>query len=86
MGTIVILFVYFLTTLALPIFMWRRHRPSFSVLRHIAIPVLGALTLIVPFIELCKRAMFRRPAPVAPRTRSWGRRTCATPALPASFA
>jgi amino acid transporter len=54
MGTIVILFVYFLTTLALPIFMWRRHRPSFSALRHVAIPVLGALTLIVPFVELCK--------------------------------
>ena len=54
MGTIVILFVYFLTTLALPIFMWRRHRPSFSALRHVAIPVLGALTIIVPFVELCK--------------------------------
>ena len=26
MGTIVILFVYFLTTLSLPVFMWRRHR------------------------------------------------------------
>jgi amino acid transporter len=26
MGTIVILFVYFLTTLSLPLFMWRRHR------------------------------------------------------------
>ena len=54
MGTIVILFVYFLTTLALPIFMWRRHRQSFSALRHVAIPVLGALTLILPFVELCK--------------------------------
>jgi amino acid transporter len=54
MGTIVILFVYFLTTLALPIFMWRRHRQSFSALRHVGIPILGALTLIVPFVELCK--------------------------------
>jgi amino acid transporter len=60
MGTIVILFVYFLTTLALPIFMWRRHRPSFSAFRHLAIPILGALTLIVPFIELCKPG---QPAP-----------------------
>jgi amino acid transporter len=60
MGTIVILFVYFLTTLALPIFMWRRHRRSFSVLRHLAIPVMGALTLIVPFVELCKPG---QPAP-----------------------
>jgi amino acid transporter len=54
MGTIVILFVYFLTTLALPFFMWRRHRQSFSALRHVAVPVIGALSLIVPFIELCK--------------------------------
>ena len=60
MGTIVILFVYFLTTLALPVFMWRRHRRSFSALRHVAIPVLGALTLIIPFIELCKPG---QPAP-----------------------
>jgi amino acid transporter len=54
MGTIVILFVYLLTTLALPLFMWRRHRPSFSVARHVAIPLLGALTLFVPFVELFK--------------------------------
>jgi len=54
MGTIVILFVYLLTALALPIFMWRRHRQSFSALRHVAVPVLGALTLIIPFVELCK--------------------------------
>ena len=60
MGTIVILFVYFLTSLALPVFMWRRQRQSFSPLRHIAIPALGALTLIVPFIELCKPG---QPAP-----------------------
>ena len=60
MGTIVILFVYFLTTLALPVFMWRRHRRSFSALRHVAIPLLGALTLIVPFVELCKPG---QPAP-----------------------
>jgi len=54
MGTIVILFVYFLTSLSLPIFMWRRHRESFSPLRHVAIPLVGSLTLIVPFVELCK--------------------------------
>jgi amino acid transporter len=60
MGTIVILFVYFLTTLSLPVFMWRRHRDSFSPFRHVAIPVLGALTLVVPFVELCKPG---QPAP-----------------------
>jgi len=60
MGTIVILFVYFLTTLSLPAFMWRRHRDAFSPVRHVAIPVLGSLTLIVPFVELCKPG---QPAP-----------------------
>jgi amino acid transporter len=60
MGTIVILFVYLLTTIALPVFMWRHHRGSFSALRHVAVPVLGALALIVPFIELCKPG---QPAP-----------------------
>jgi amino acid transporter len=60
MGTIVILFVYLLTTLSLPVFMWRRHRQSFSALRHVTIPVLGTLTLIVPFVELCKPG---QPAP-----------------------
>ncbi len=60
MGTIVILFVYFLTTLSLPVFMWRRHRQSFSVLRHVAIPALGTATLIIPFVYLCKPG---QPAP-----------------------
>jgi amino acid transporter len=54
MGAIVILFVYFLTTIALPVFMWRHHRSAFSALRHVGVPVLGALALIVPFLELCK--------------------------------
>lgn len=60
MGTIVILFVYLLTTLSLPIFMWRRHRTSFSAIRHVAMPGLGALSLIVPFVELFKPG---QPAP-----------------------
>ncbi len=54
MGTIVILFVYLLTTLSLPIFMWRRHRSSFSPARHVAVPLAAALSLIVPFVELFK--------------------------------
>jgi amino acid transporter len=60
MATIVILFVYFLTMVSLPVFMWRRHRNSFSPLRHVAIPVLGSATLIVPFVELCQPG---QPAP-----------------------
>ena len=59
-GTIVILFVYCLTTVSLPVFMWRHHRRTFSIVRHIAVPVLGAATLIVPFVELCKPG---QPAP-----------------------
>ncbi len=60
MGTIVILFVYFLTMLSLPVFMWRRYRDSFSPFRHVAVPALGSLTLIVPFVELCQPG---QPAP-----------------------
>jgi amino acid transporter len=60
MATIVILFVYLLTMLALPVFMWRRHRDSFSPIRHVAIPALGSITLIVPFVELCQPG---QPAP-----------------------
>ena len=53
MGTIVILVVYLLTNLSLPVFMWRRHRTTFSVVRHVVVPVLGSTVLIVPFVELC---------------------------------
>ncbi len=60
MGTIVILFVYFLTTLSLPVFMWRFHRDSFSAVRHVAIPLVGAVTLIVPFVKLFEPG---QPAP-----------------------
>jgi hypothetical protein len=52
MGTILVLFVYVLTAFSLPVFMWRRHRASFSVVRHIAMPTLGALVLVIPFVEL----------------------------------
>lgn len=60
MATIVILFVYFLTMVSLPVFMWRRHRDSFSPLRHVAVPALGSIALIVPFVELCRPG---QPAP-----------------------
>jgi len=52
MGTILVLFVYVLTAFSLPVFMWRRHRESFSLIRYVAIPMLGALALVIPFIEL----------------------------------
>ena len=52
MGTILILFVYVLTAAALPVFIWRRHRSAFSPLRHVAVPALAGLSLVIPFIEL----------------------------------
>jgi len=52
MGTILVLFVYVLTALSLPVFIWRRHRDSFSVLRHVVMPALGTLALVIPFVEL----------------------------------
>ena len=52
LGTILILFVYVLTAASLPVFI-RRHRPrDFSIVRHAVMPLLGALALVVPFIEL----------------------------------
>jgi amino acid transporter len=54
MGTILVLFVYVFTACSLPIFMWRRHRDSFSTLRHVGIPTLGVLALVIPFVELFK--------------------------------
>jgi amino acid transporter len=60
MGTIVILIVYLLTSISLPVFMWRRHRDMFSPFRHAAVPAMGAVALVVPFIELCKPG---QPAP-----------------------
>lgn len=52
MGTILILFVYVLTAFSLPVFIWRRHRASFSPLRHVVAPALGAMVLVIPFVEL----------------------------------
>jgi len=60
MGTILILFVYLLTTISLPVFMWRRHRQAFSRFRHLVMPALGALVLVIPFVELFKPG---QPAP-----------------------
>lgn len=60
MGTIVILAVYVLTSVSLPVFMWRRHRIEFSMIRHVVVPIMGSIALIVPFIELCKPG---QPAP-----------------------
>lgn len=52
MGTIPVLFVYVLTACSLPVFVWRRHREAFSAVRHVAMPALGVLALVVPLVEL----------------------------------
>ena len=52
MGTILILFVYVLTAVSLPVFIRRHHAEAFSPLRHGLMPLLGVLTLVVPFVEL----------------------------------
>ncbi len=52
MGTILILFVYVLTAFSLPVFIWRRHRASFSIPRHVLVPLMGVLVLAIPFAEL----------------------------------
>ncbi len=51
MGTILILFVYVLTAVSLPFFI-RRRGHAFSPARHVVMPLLGVLTLAVPFVEL----------------------------------
>ena len=60
LGTIVILFVYLLTMVALPVYAWRNHRATFSVLRHVVLPACGAVALVVPFVSLCTPG---QPAP-----------------------
>ena len=60
MGTILILFVYVLTAVALPVFIRRHHSETFSLLRHGVMPLLGVLALVVPFAELFQPG---QPAP-----------------------
>lgn len=59
-GTMIILAVYALTNLALPFFVWRQERASFSGLRHVLVPALGVAALAIPFVELFKPG---QPAP-----------------------
>ena len=51
MGTILILFVYVLTAVSLPVYI-RRHGRALSPVRHIVMPLVGTLTLAIPFAEL----------------------------------
>ncbi|MGH3276339.1 MAG: APC family permease [Streptosporangiaceae bacterium] len=54
MGTILVLIVYFLANLALP-FYYRKFRPQeFNVLKHLVLPVLGLIAIVVPVYYLVK--------------------------------
>ncbi len=60
MGTILVLVVYLLSNLALPIY-YRKYRPQeFSGGKHLVLPVLGAMAIIVPLYYLAKPG---QPAP-----------------------
>jgi amino acid transporter len=54
MGTILILLVYLASNISLPLY-YRRYRPEeFRIVRHLILPVLGALAIIVPLYYLAK--------------------------------
>lgn len=54
MGTILVLIVYLLANLALP-FYYKKYRPAdFRIVRHGVLPILGALSIVVPLYYLAK--------------------------------
>ncbi|HEY1619013.1 MAG TPA: APC family permease, partial [Streptosporangiaceae bacterium] len=54
MGTILVLVVYFLANLALP-FYYRKYRPQeFHIIKHLVLPILGMIAIVVPVYYLCK--------------------------------
>jgi len=54
LGTIMVVAVYLVANLALPVF-YKRHYPSeFRIVKHVAIPVLGAAAIVVPIYELVR--------------------------------
>ena len=54
MGTILVLVVYLLANLALPVYD-KKHKPSeFNLIKHGVLPVLGALSIVVPLYYLAK--------------------------------
>ena len=48
LGTIPIILVYMLTNLALPVYVVRYHRDELNIFRHMLLPVIGALIMLVP--------------------------------------
>lgn len=60
MGTILIALTYLAANLALPVYYRRHERPSFSVVKHLVLPLLGAAAIGYPLYELVKPG---QPAP-----------------------
>jgi amino acid transporter len=60
MGTILIALTYLAANLALPVYYHRRERPSFSLVKHLLLPLLGAAAIGYPLYELVKPG---QPAP-----------------------
>ena len=48
MGTIPVIVTYLLTNLALPVYMLRKHRDEFSVIKHLIVPLLGTALMLFP--------------------------------------
>jgi hypothetical protein len=60
LGTILIAFTYLVANLALPVYYHRHERPSFSVIKHLLLPLVGAAAIGYPLYELIKPG---QPAP-----------------------
>ncbi|MCB8877979.1 APC family permease [Acidisoma silvae] len=60
LGTIPIIVVYLVTTLALPVYIIRFHREDFSIIRHAIIPAFGVLLTLFPLWGLVQPG---QPAP-----------------------
>ncbi len=54
LGTILVLAVYFVANLALPVFYRRYHAAEFGFVRHLVIPVVGAIVIALPIYELVR--------------------------------
>jgi hypothetical protein len=60
LGTILIALTYLVANLALPVYYHRFERQSFSPIKHLILPVLGAFAIGYPLYELIKPG---QPAP-----------------------
>jgi amino acid transporter len=60
LGTILIALTYLVANLALPVYYHRHERASFSVIKHLLLPLLGAAAIGYPLYELVKPG---QPAP-----------------------